>query len=55
LHNFILTEEGDCDEYDEEIENEENDILNIEEEDEEIRNIIDKGQAKRNAIVEMLS
>jgi len=54
LHNFILTEEGDCDEYDEEIENEENDIPNIEE-DEEIRNIIDKGQAKRNAIVEMLS
>lgn len=66
LHNFLLIEEGDCDEYDEveneendvlnvEVENEENDVLNIEVENVEIRNITDKGQEKRNAIVEMLS
>lgn len=64
LHNLLI-EEGDCDEYDEveneendvlnvEVENEENDVLNIEVENVEIRNITDKGQEKRNAIVEML-
>lgn len=59
LHNLILTEEGDCDDYLDEIEDE-NDIENVAIEDENdqgneaIRNIIDSGYEKRNNIAEML-